>query len=104
MLQTKTQTKSASPTTISLNIIAAAIVLTSLYFARTLVVTLICGIFIACVLEPGVRALERFRVARWVGSLVMMLATLALMYLIIYLIYTRVLVFTEHLPEITERL
>lgn len=105
MPQTKSETPVAiTGATTSLRIIAAAIVLACLYFASTLVVTLICGVFIAMVLEPGVRAMEQFRIPRWVGSLVMMLATLAAMYLIMYLIYTRVVVFVDRLPEFAERL
>lgn len=103
------QAKSETPAptivaSVSLKIIAAAIVLACLYFGRTLVVTLICGIFIAFMMEPGVRALERYRVARWVGSLIMMLATLFVIYLVVYLIYTRVAVFMDHLPEFAQRL
>lgn len=103
------ETKSGAPAlttaaTVSLKIIATAIVIACLYYGSTLLISLICGIFIAFILEPGVRAMERFRIPRWVGSLVMMLATLAAMYLVVYVIYTRVVVFMDHLPEFEARL
>jgi predicted PurR-regulated permease PerM len=102
------ETKSAAPAlttaSVSLKIIATAMVLACLYFASTLVVSLVCSIFIAFILEPGVRGMEQFRIPRWVGSLLMMVATLLAMYCVVYLVYTRVAVFLHHLPEFAERL
>jgi predicted PurR-regulated permease PerM len=88
----------------SLRIIAVAIVFTCLYFASTLVISLICGIFIAFILEPGVRTMERSRIPRWLGSLVMVMATLAVMYFLMYLIYGRAVAFVDELPKYAVRL
>lgn len=88
----------------SLRIIAVATVFACLYVASSLVISLICGVFIAIILEPGVKLMERLRVPRWVGSLVMVMATLAVMYLVIYLIYDRAAAFMADLPKYTERL
>jgi predicted PurR-regulated permease PerM len=98
----------SSPTTAastnSLRIIAIAIVFTFLYFASSLVISLIVSIFIASILEPGVKWIERFRLPRWVGSLIMVMATLAIMYLLVYIIYDRTVAFATALPQYAERL
>ena len=93
-----------SAATTSLRIIAVAIVFACLYFASSLLITLICGIFIAFILEPGVSAMERMRLPRWVGSLIMVMAALAVVYLVLYLIYDRAVAFTSELPKYAERL
>jgi predicted PurR-regulated permease PerM len=94
----------ASVSTTSLRIIAAAIVLASIYYASSIVITLICSIFIAFVLEPGVQLLERLRVPRWLGSLLMVLLMLAAMYLVVYAIYDRAVAFMDDLPKLLNRL
>ena len=91
-------------TSTSLRIIAAAIVLVSIYYGSSIVITLICSIFIAFVLEPGVRLMERLRLPRWLGSLIMALLTLAAMYLVIYMIYDRAVAFLDDLPRFAARL
>jgi predicted PurR-regulated permease PerM len=48
--------------------------------------------------------MQRLHIPRWVGALVMVMATLAVMYLVIYLIYDRALAFMHDLPEYTTRL
>jgi predicted PurR-regulated permease PerM len=88
----------------SLGIIATAVVFVCLYYASSVFITLICSVFIAFLLEPGVRLMQRLRIPRWVGALVMVLASLAVMYLIIYLIYDRALSFAQDLPHYAERL
>jgi len=88
----------------SLRIIAVATVFACLYIASSLVISLICGVFIAIILEPGVTAMERMRIPRWVGSLVMVMATLAAMYVVIYLIYGRAAAFMTDLPKYADRL
>lgn len=94
----------ASAASTSLRIIAAAIVFACLYVASTLVISLIFGLFIASILEPGVRLMERFRIPRWVGSLVMVVGTLGIMYLAMWIIYDRSAAFMNDLPKYTERL
>jgi predicted PurR-regulated permease PerM len=89
---------------VSAGIIATGVVFVFLYFASSVVISLICAIFIAFVLEPGVKLLERLRLPRWLGAMVIMLATLAVMYLVGYLIYDRALTFVNDLPNYTARL
>ncbi|HEV2351814.1 MAG TPA: AI-2E family transporter [Terriglobia bacterium] len=104
MPETKLESTASPASTHSQRIIAIAIVFTCLYFASSLVISLIFSIFIASILEPGVRWMERFRLPRWMGSLVMVMATLAVMYLLVYIIYDRTLAFASDLPKYTERL
>lgn len=82
----------------SLRIIAAAIILGFLYYASSLVITLIFAIFIAFVLDPGVKLMERLHIPRWVGSLLMVLWALLAVYLLIYVIYDRAQAFIAQLP------
>lgn len=93
-----------SSVSISLGIIATATVLVCLSYASSIIVSLICAVFIAFVLEPGVKGLERLRIPRWLGALVMVLAMLAVMYLAVYLVYDRAVDFARNLPENTARL
>jgi predicted PurR-regulated permease PerM len=99
-----TLSPAASAAATSLRIIAAAIICASFYFASSIVITLICSIFIAFVLDPGVKVTERLRLPRWVGSLLMVLLALAVVYLVIYLIYDRAVGFAEDLPRFAARL
>jgi predicted PurR-regulated permease PerM len=105
MPETKFESAASSPTsTQSQRIIAIAIIFTCLYFASSLVISLIFSIFIASILEPGVHWMERFRLPRWMGALIMVMATLAVMYLVMYIIYDRTLALAADLPKYTERL
>ncbi len=89
---------------LSLRIIAAAIVIACINYASSLFITLICSIFIAFVLEPGVRLLERARIPRWLGSLAMVVLALALVYLLIYGLYNQLIAFAHDFPTYAEPL
>jgi predicted PurR-regulated permease PerM len=88
----------------SLRIIATAIVLFCLYYASSILISLICAMFIAFVLEPGVKLIQRLHIPRGLGALLMVLASLAVVYLAIYLIYDRVAAFLGDLPSYASRL
>ena len=88
----------------SLRIIAVATVFACIYYASSIIVTLICAIFLAFVLEPGVRLAERFRIPRWVGSLVMVLVMLGVLYMMVYAVYDRALAFFDDLPKFALRM
>jgi len=90
--------------TLSVHIIAVAIVFASVYFASSIVITLVVASLIAFTLEPAVVLLERVRVPRWLGSLLMVLLTLAVVYVIVYLIYDRAAAFMQDLPKLTTRI
>lgn len=94
----------SGPAATSLRIIAAAIVCTSIYYASSIVITLICSMGIAFVLDPGVKLLERFRLPRWLSALLMVLLTLSIIYLAVYLVYDRIVAFMDDLPKFAARL
>jgi predicted PurR-regulated permease PerM len=68
-----------SARSVSGNIIAAAIVIAFCYWASTVLVTLLLAVLMAYFLDPIVSWLEMVRVPRALGSLLMVLVTLALM-------------------------
>lgn len=90
--------------TASLRIIAVLAVFACIYYASSVVITLIFSILIAFVLEPGVRLMERLRIPRWLGSLLMLLLSVGILYLVIYGIYARVATFIQEFPTYAEPL
>jgi predicted PurR-regulated permease PerM len=88
----------------SLRIIAACLLIAGLYYASSVITTLVLSIFIAFVLDPGVRALEHLRVPRWLASLTVVLLGLAVVYLIIYVLSSRALSLAADLPRLEIRL
>ncbi|HLW80100.1 MAG TPA: AI-2E family transporter [Terriglobia bacterium] len=87
--------------TTSLRIIAGAVIFACIYYASSVLITLICSLLIAFVLDPGVVLFERLRIPRWLGALIMVLLGLAAVYLVVYLIYDRGVALMGHLPQIT---
>lgn len=88
----------------SLRIIAAGMVIAGLYYASSVVVTLVLAVFIAFVLDPGVKGMERLNLPRWLGSLILVLLGLAVVYLLAYVAYDRALALVAALPRLGERL
>ncbi|HXJ96153.1 MAG TPA: AI-2E family transporter [Terriglobia bacterium] len=88
----------------SLRIIAAGIVIAALYFASSVITTLVLSIFIAFVLDPGVRILERMGLPRWVGSFLLVLLGLSAIYLIVYGLSSSALSLSADLPNVEDRL
>jgi len=103
MFETNSANHSAAASA-SVRIIAVAVLFGCIYYASSVVITLICSILIASVLDPGVRVMETYRFPRWVASLIMVLLMLAVTYLVIYVIYDRAQAFVEELPKLVERL
>ncbi|MEJ2008322.1 MAG: AI-2E family transporter [Acidobacteriota bacterium] len=105
MPETKTAPSTTTHiTTVSGRIIAAAIVIACINYASSVVITLICAILIAFVLEPCVHLLERIRVPRWLGALLMLVLSIGLVYLVIYGIYDRVIAFIQEFPTYAQPL
>ena len=100
MPEIKTEAPSAVFANASLRIIATAIVFVCIYYASSILITLICALIIAFVLDPGVALMERMRVPRWLGSLLMVMLALSVLYLIAYLVYERALAFIHDLPNL----
>ena len=97
-------TRESSGAAISTRIIATAVLFGCIYYASSVVITLIFSILIAAVLEPGAGFLERRRVPRWLSSLSMVLLMLAVSYLAVYGIYGRALDFVDNAPKLAAKL
>ena len=104
MSETNHEIRSAAATSTSVRIIAIAVLFGCIYYASSVVITLIASILIASVLDPGVRVMETYRFPRWVASLIMVLLMLGVAYLVIYVIYDRAQAFLEEMPKVVERL
>jgi len=96
--------RESSGAAISAKIIALAVLCGCIYYASSVVITLIFSILIAAVLEPGAEFLERLRMPRWLSSLIMVLLMLAVSYLVVYGIYDRALDFVNNAPKLTAKL
>ena len=73
----------------SLRLIAAAIILLFFYYAAGVVITLLFSILLAYFLDPAVEFLERFRLPRTAGAMVMVLILTAVMVAVGYGLWTR---------------
>ena len=84
--------------TFSLRIVAAAIILLFLYYAQGVVITLLLSVLLAYFLDPAVEFLERFRVPRPIGALIMVLILIAVLAAGSYGLWTRTTDFAESWP------
>lgn len=84
------ETKVITTSSVSARIIAAGIVIAFCYFASSVLVTLLVAVLMAYFLDPVVSWLERFRVPRALGSLVVVLVTLALLLVVAVSLIERV--------------
>lgn len=73
------ETKVITASSVSARIIATGIVVAFCYFASTILVTLLMAVLLAYFLDPVVTWMERGRIPRALGSLLMVLVTLALL-------------------------
>ena len=97
-------TRQSTGGAISAKIIAVAVLGVCIYYASSVVITLIFSILIASVLEPGAELLERLRLPRWLSSLTMVLLMLTVSYLAVYGIYGRALDFVDNAPKLALKL
>ncbi len=86
-------------TTFSLRVIAGAIILLFAYYAQGVVITLVLSILLAYCLDPVVEFLERWRVPRTIGSMVMVLLLCAVIGAVGYGLWSRVSDFAESWPK-----
>jgi predicted PurR-regulated permease PerM len=84
--------------TFSLRILAAAIILLFLYYAQGIVITLLTSVLLAYFLDPAVEFLERFRVPRPIGALIMVLILILVLIAVIYGLWTRTSDFAQNWP------
>ena len=85
--------------TFSLRIIAAAIILLFAYYAQGVVITLVLSILLAYCLDPVVEFLERWRIPRTIGSMIMVLLLGVVIGAVCYGMWTRVSDFAESWPK-----
>ena len=78
-----------SGSTFSLRILAAAIILLFFYYAAGVVITLLLSVLLAYFLDPAVELLERFRIPRTIGALIMVLILIAVIVAVVYGLWTR---------------
>jgi predicted PurR-regulated permease PerM len=96
--------RGTSGATLSGKIIAIAVLFGCIYYASSIVITLIFSILIAAVLEPGAGFLERLHLPRWLSALIMVLLMLTVGYLLVYGIYDRALDFMNNAPKVAVKL
>jgi predicted PurR-regulated permease PerM len=87
-----------SGSTFSLRIVAAAIILLFFYYAAGVVITLLLSVLIAYFLDPAVELLERMRIPRTIGSLIMVLILIAVMTSVVYGLWLRTSDFAANWP------
>lgn len=106
MPETKPERRLSSVNTssASLRILAGAVLFVCVYYASSVLITLIVSILIAFVLDPAVSLLERIRIPRWLGAAFMVLIALGLVYLLFYLVYGRAVAFFNDLPKLAQRI
>lgn len=88
----------------SIVLIALAAAVALLYFGRIFLITLLCSVFIAFLLDPAVGLLVRWRFPRTLASFVVCSAALLLLYLVGVGVYFQVSDLAEELPTYSQRL
>ena len=99
LTETPPSTVRIAGSTFSLRVIAAAIILLFCYYAQGVVVTLLLSILLAYFLDPAVELLERMRLPRTVGAMVMVLILIAVLVAVGYGLGTRIADFSENWPK-----
>jgi predicted PurR-regulated permease PerM len=84
--------------TTSLRILAGAVVLLFFYYAAGVVITLLLSVLLAYFLDPAVEFLERFRMPRTIGALLMVLLLIAVIGAMGYGLWTRASDFAANWP------
>ena len=89
-------------TNTSLRILAGAVVLLFLYYAAGVVITVLLSVLLAYFLDPAVELLERMRVPRTIGSLIMVLLLIAVIGVLGYGMWVRGSDFADNWPKYRE--
>jgi len=79
--------------------IAAAIILLFFYYAAGVIITLLLSVLIAYFLDPAVELLERVRVPRTIGALIMVLILILVILAVGYGLWQRVDDFAQNWPK-----
>ena len=90
--------RKATITQITLTLLA---ILAICYFAKLVLVTIFTSILVAFILEPIVRAQQKIRIPRPVGSMIAVLLVLGILYGLSYFFYQRAVDFAHQLPKMS---
>src|ERR1700722_3886809 len=93
------ETKVVSSSSVSSRIIAAGIVIAFCYWASTILVTLLVAVLLAYFLDPVVTWMERMRIPRALGSLIVVLVTIAILAVMGYSLIARADQFSADWPK-----
>lgn len=88
----------------SMRVIAAAIILLFCYYAQGVVITLVLSILLAYCLDPAVEFLEKFKLPRTIGAMVMVLLLIAVLTGVGYGVVSRLSDFSENWPKYSSML
>ncbi len=83
----------------SQKVIAWGVVLAMCYWAQAVVITVLCALLAACLLEPVVAGLVRLRLPRALASMMVCLLALVGLYFVAALFYSRSVAFVAVLPQ-----
>ena len=97
VIETLTNLRLAANT--SQRVIALGVVVATFYFAQPVVITFICSLLFAFLLEPLVAGLVRIRLPRALAALIVCLLALTAIGLLGALLYSRAAAFAEELPR-----
>jgi predicted PurR-regulated permease PerM len=86
----------------SMRLIAAAIILLFLYYAAGVVITVLLSVLLAYFLDPAVEFLERFRVPRTIGALILVLLLILVLIAAGYTLWLRTSDFAADWPKYRE--
>ncbi len=82
-----------------MRLLAAAVILLFFYYAAGVVITLLLSILLAYFLDPAVEFLERMRLPRTIGAMVMVLILIAVLIAAGYGLWTRTADFASNWPR-----
>ena len=88
-----------SGSTFSLRLLAAAIILLFFYYAAGVVITLLLSVLIAYFLDPVVELLERLRVPRTIGALILVVLLILVLFAAGYTLWLRTSDFAADWPK-----
>ena len=83
----------------SLRILASAVFVLFLYYAAGVVITILLSVLIAYFLDPAVEYLERLRIPRTIGALIMVVLLIAFLGAVGYGLYDRTSAFAADWPK-----
>jgi predicted PurR-regulated permease PerM len=88
-----------SGSTFSLRLVAAAILLLFFYYAAGVVITIMLSVLIAYFLDPAVEFLERLRVPRTIGALILVVLLILVLVAVGYTVWLRTSEFAADWPK-----